>query len=178
MWTTGVSSNCYTGYSNTGPSLVAGNGPLTGVNCQPQGYGPMNRGSTPGVGGNSLVRENCPPHGYMPPGFGGDQSGMRQAEGDAWTMLQRTNSIRPDSGNPQYNGSQVLASSGTAQTAGVGTCRNEEQAVLLRRLGETESGRACFAQLKGASLVQEGWTPVLRRLVQAVDSEERGSNFT
>ena len=78
--TTGVSNDC-TGYNNAGPSLAAGNGPLTRHNCQPQGYGPMNRGSTHGVGSNPLVRKNCPPHGYTPPGFGGDQSGMRQAEG-------------------------------------------------------------------------------------------------
>ena len=86
----------------------------------------------------------------MPPDFGGDQSGMRQAEGDAWRMPQRTHSIRPDSGNPQYSGSQVVASRVVAQTigqdVGVVTCRDEEQALLLRRVGETESGRARLAQ--------------------------------
>ena len=74
-------------------------------------------------------------------------------------MPQRTDSICPGSGTPQYSGSQILASSGTAQTtgqdAGVVTCSDEEQAVLLRRLGETKSGRACIAQLKGVFLYRK-----------------------
>ena len=84
-----------------------------------------------------------------------DQSGMRQSEGDAWRTPQVAGSNCLESVNPQYTGSQVLASGGVAQAArrdaGVMVSRDDEWAVLLRRLGETSSGRDILAKLKGVS---------------------------